>query len=679
MRRARILLSVAATGAVLAASAIAQPAFADLPDPVCIAREESCFSTISDAVAAASPGDTITVPAGVYPESVVIDKSITLLGPNADMSANGASPLAVNPARKPEAIVQPPAGVDADGFVLGMDAHDVTVKGFTVELPQTVMDQRYFEAMGNTPRTLRFENNRWGGAYWANLGVFTVDGDLGADASLTFVGNRIENSLVSNGFWLNPSDTARAVELEVTDNVWLDNQGWAMNFGGAATLRGEISRNWIGNATPATSGSDQLETRQGGLILSGPLGAPDVADDLRVTHNTFVHLERASVRLSYNHRGSVSITDNRFEGYNNVAGNGAIWVQPQDTTRTEYVTIQHNAFVAPTAGSRAIQMDALPAAATGTAVLDARSNWWGQPTGPAIGQVSGVSVLTDPWCFSETCAPVTASVLLALTSTTLVAGSPVTATIAVEPSGAHGDVQLLENGVVVGTAAWAGSSLSFTRTPGAGTKTYTARFVPQDDRVSAGVSAAVTVTVASPPAAAPAPAPAADSAALDDILADAGVDVDETTRTDFVPAGGVDVDALDPNAPFSGTFAWPHVDHHVDVYAYSTPVFLGTFPVIDGRVVLDGVDLSALAPGQHRLVFVGQSSGEVSAMRVGVVGSSAGAPSGGGQASGGTGDELARTGADMQGAWQTAVLGALLLAGGAVMVLRRRLAACDGR
>src|ERR1700733_791523 len=41
-----------------------------------------CFSKIVDAVAAASPNDTIEVAKGTYKEDVVIDKSLSLVGAN---------------------------------------------------------------------------------------------------------------------------------------------------------------------------------------------------------------------------------------------------------------------------------------------------------------------------------------------------------------------------------------------------------------------------------------------------------------------------------------------------------------------------------------------------------------------------------------------------------------------
>lgn len=70
---------------------------------------------------------------------------------------------------------------------------------------------------------------------------------------------------------------------------------------------------------------------------------------------------------------------------------------------------------------------------------------------------------------------------------------------------------------------------------------------------------------------------------------------------------------VDPAKPFDKTVPWTSPDGWVDVYGYSTPVFLGTFPVVGGVVQLSGIDLSAFSSGTHHLVLIGQTSGGVAA------------------------------------------------------------------
>ena len=80
------------------------------------------YSTISSAVTAANPGDTVVVCSGTYTEDVVITKPLTLVGQNATIDATGL------PGAPTGAILgqAPYNGVT-------IESSNVTVRGFTVE------------------------------------------------------------------------------------------------------------------------------------------------------------------------------------------------------------------------------------------------------------------------------------------------------------------------------------------------------------------------------------------------------------------------------------------------------------------------------------------------------------------------------------------------------------------
>src|SRR3954468_10102609 len=80
------------------------------------------FSTIQAAVNAASPGDTIKVAPGVYNETVTVDKSLNIIGAQANHSGATRSVPAIQ-----ESVVTG-AGVS---FVLNTD--NVVVNGFTIQ------------------------------------------------------------------------------------------------------------------------------------------------------------------------------------------------------------------------------------------------------------------------------------------------------------------------------------------------------------------------------------------------------------------------------------------------------------------------------------------------------------------------------------------------------------------
>jgi hypothetical protein len=82
------------------------------------------YTTIQAAINAASAGDIIQVAAGSYEEQVIVDKPLSLLGPNAAVAGTGS--------REAEAIVQFPAGA-ANGSSLifvNPNIHGVTIAGF---------------------------------------------------------------------------------------------------------------------------------------------------------------------------------------------------------------------------------------------------------------------------------------------------------------------------------------------------------------------------------------------------------------------------------------------------------------------------------------------------------------------------------------------------------------------
>ncbi len=73
--------------------------------------------------------------------------------------------------------------------------------------------------------------------------------------------------------------------------------------------------------------------------------------------------------------------------------------------------------------------------------------------------------------------------------------------------------------------------------------------------------------------------------------------------------GIADIGSMDMSN-FTAWTPWPANDTAVEVWSYSWPVYVGTFPVSGSRVGLIGLDLASLGPGTHHLVIRGVESGD---------------------------------------------------------------------
>lgn len=123
--RVAMVAVLAATGGALCplftSAASAAPATFIVDDNLKCAG--STYTTISAAVAAASAGDTISVCAGIYPETVTVDKSLTFEGAMAGKDGRKNR----NRLAKESVVVN-----QGGDFTLGGNADNVTIDGFTL-------------------------------------------------------------------------------------------------------------------------------------------------------------------------------------------------------------------------------------------------------------------------------------------------------------------------------------------------------------------------------------------------------------------------------------------------------------------------------------------------------------------------------------------------------------------
>ena len=351
------------------------------------------FTTIQSAIDDVSvvDGDTLNILAGTYNESITLDKSLTLAGPNASTSPNTGDPL-VAAGRVAEAIITPPSG-DAINAITITTAVNVTITGLNIDLTGSVYvanGQKYINALSAPGGgSLTVTNNIFSNAP-ANLEGELVYKTQTGDSTITVTNNRFTNGGLSNGLYLNNQSPNAVMTLNISNNVWLDNAYTAGNFSSdnGTVIAGSTANNWIGNSTPGTSGVDNFTTRQAGFLLTGTY------DNFSLTNNTFKDIERSAIQIFNGFGGTIAITGNEIDGYSNVAGWGAVMVRP-GSPLSDLIAINFsgNSITNPTTGSLAVFNNG------DSGVLDARGNWWGTAA-PVFNTLVDLSNVEDPVNFT---------------------------------------------------------------------------------------------------------------------------------------------------------------------------------------------------------------------------------------------------------------------------------------
>ncbi|HEX5702908.1 MAG TPA: Calx-beta domain-containing protein [Pyrinomonadaceae bacterium] len=186
----------------------------------------AAYTTIQSAITAALAGQTVQVCAGTYEEHVTVNKSLTVLGPNANINPNTGVRVA-------EAIISPIASDPLNpGFngpiVVTFSASGVTFKGFTVDGDNPLnasgvvfngsdVDAEFgIYGDGSADMDAVIENNIVQNigeiAIWLN--TFGIGGPRNANSRIT--ANKVDNVLGAFGQALRISDDCWA---DVTNNV----------------------------------------------------------------------------------------------------------------------------------------------------------------------------------------------------------------------------------------------------------------------------------------------------------------------------------------------------------------------------------------------------------------------------------------------------------------------------
>jgi hypothetical protein len=268
-RRLSVLASLALSAGALSAGLVS-PAHAD-PSTLIVDDNMACagaqYSTISSAVAAAAPGDTIKVCAGLYPETVNVDKPLTFLGAKTGVDGRAKSRLKL----AKESVVVSLTG----DFVIGGGVDGVMIDGFTLQ--------------------------------GAGSDTETADAieAFGGGSGYTFTDNVIRD----NELGINVQNPDATMPTEISRNAFIDNSIGTTGDGGT----GVFISNGPADSTTIEANSFTGD-REAAINFAGTTGNPSrglvVADNTSKHDSTFVVATNSVNALIDNNKITYAGSDN---------------------------------------------------------------------------------------------------------------------------------------------------------------------------------------------------------------------------------------------------------------------------------------------------------------------------------------------------------------------------------
>jgi parallel beta-helix repeat protein len=398
--------------------------------------QKTPHNTIQGAIDEAEDHDTILVGAGIYSEKLIILKSLSLLGPNADIAGVGV--------RKEEATLDGSNfGANERGFSIA--ANNVTIKGFTVK--------NYPESYGILVL---------GDSATTPLEGIAISNNIICDNGLTPKGFRaglyvknasvvIENNLVENNHNGGIELTTGVYGSIVRGNTIRGNRNHGVHIGSTgapaptATVLIEdnlVEFNGSGDATPHDPTSYSIPGHAGVIVWDA--GAKIINN--RIINNNpngivWIHFdpERWAQGGNKINENYYIISDNEIEGN---SGDGIVlftlvstWYAPRgpvDPPASPYIEkndiiangfgivavgsssplVEGNRFITNGGGLVNTWAGAIIAGVTYPSVtINAIHNWWGDASGPChdqdnpegTGNSVSDNVDFNPWCTNEGC------------------------------------------------------------------------------------------------------------------------------------------------------------------------------------------------------------------------------------------------------------------------------------
>ncbi|NEN23583.1 HYR domain-containing protein [Cryomorpha ignava] len=300
-------------------------------------------------------GYFLRVDAGIYNESVIVDKSLTILGPNSNISP-------ITGTRVAEAILVNTA--TGRSFSIRSGNTDVTISGFKFDGGSPIHDAHYI----NNPRTsdVTFSNNL---VLNSNL-IFAGTNTSWADVVIS--DNKFQD--------VNATPTTSALYLFNTNSTTVTGNTFVNVNYAAILIDGTPTVNISGNTIDGT-GAQAIQ-------LAGVIGSTTIEDNDINNANFSEGVDKGAIRLyGSGFTGAVLISGNSITG-----GHNGIAVKSGENITGKNITVTGNSITNLTSGVAIYH--------GGTGTLSATCNWYGTTDAQAIddaviGNVTYLPVLLD--------------------------------------------------------------------------------------------------------------------------------------------------------------------------------------------------------------------------------------------------------------------------------------------
>ena len=336
------------------------------------------FKTIQAGVNAVAPSGTVNVAAGIYPEQIVIGKTLELLGPNRELAGN-------NPGRLPEAVITYPAGITTAGEVLVnvlTDVHGVTIAGLDLRYQEYLVDKWPYLIFTSKVGDLTIRNNRMLGGEVA-VYVLTDDNQTVYRDGLLIEGNYIDGGPFVN-CWYNRGMYVQATAGTVQDNVITNVNTGIQIMPYAHPAGGVVQRNLVAAGLIGLYHNYQNKGAGAWVWASNEVTVADndrqgLKAELYAPWTTQSVTFRGIELITFGAEGSGAAPQVTF---NNNAIDGTLADSPLTTGREAVRMTTAGTGARATLFENSFANCSVGATNATTVLMDAPRNWWGSKKGP---------------------------------------------------------------------------------------------------------------------------------------------------------------------------------------------------------------------------------------------------------------------------------------------------------